>query len=239
MTEERTVLASSVYEALKEFIMDQVAPPGARLNIDNLAAELKVSPTPVREALARLAAERLVTFEPYKGYRVSPLLTAAQVVDLMHVRLLLEVDAARLAARRIRLPDLITVEKNLHASLEAGGGSWSHGYRQFNQLDQTFHETLIAAADNRFLLEAYRALNIHVELGRFYSVFAELDQRETCAEHQAVYQALRAHDAEAAAVAIEAHLNATRARILHFFDQTRPDVSASNGYHSERRPINN
>lgn len=236
MTEERTVLASSVYEALKELIMDQVVPPGARLTIDNLAADLKVSPTPVREALARLAAERLVTFEPYKGYRVSPLLTAAQVIDLMHVRLLLEVDAARLAARRIRLPDLMTVEKNLRASLEAGVGSWSHGYRQFNQLDQTFHETLMAAADNRFLLEAYRSLNVHIELGRFYTVFAEMDHHETCAEHEAVYQALRAHDTAAAAVAVETHLNATQTRILHFFDQAERAESASNGLRNERWP---
>ena len=223
----------------KELVVDQVVPPGARLNIDNMAADLRVSPTPVREALARLSAERLVTFEPFKGYRVSPLLTAAQVIDLMHVRQLLEVDAARLAARRIRLPDLITVEKNLHASLEAGVGSWSHGYRQFSQLDQIFHETLMAAADNRFLLEAYRSLNVHMEFGRFYTDFAELDHHETCAEHDAIYQALRAHDADAAVLAVETHLHATQARILKFFDEIQSAVPASNGFRNERWPINN
>ena len=76
--DEKTVLASTVYDALKERIMDQVYLPGERLNIDGLAADLNLSPTPVREALVRLAAERLVTFESFKGYRVSPLLTPSK-----------------------------------------------------------------------------------------------------------------------------------------------------------------
>lgn len=75
MTEHKTVLADTVYESLKARIMEQVYAPCERLNIDALALKLGVSPTPVREALARLAAERLVTFEAFKGYRVSALLT--------------------------------------------------------------------------------------------------------------------------------------------------------------------
>ncbi|MBK8047930.1 MAG: GntR family transcriptional regulator [Anaerolineales bacterium] len=67
--DDKTVLASAVYDALKERIMDQVYPPGERLNIDAMALDLNLSPTPVPEPLARLAAERLVTFAPFKGYR--------------------------------------------------------------------------------------------------------------------------------------------------------------------------
>src|SRR6185437_2690885 len=71
----RAMLVDTVYDALKERIMDQAVPPGSRLTIEVLAVDLQVSPTPVREALARLAAERLVTFEPFKGYATMPLLT--------------------------------------------------------------------------------------------------------------------------------------------------------------------
>ncbi|HRA64843.1 MAG TPA: GntR family transcriptional regulator, partial [Caldilinea sp.] len=78
MTEPKTVLADAVYERLKARIMDQGYPPRERLNIDALAVDLSVSPTPIREALARLSAERLVTFAAFKGYRVSPLMTTAQ-----------------------------------------------------------------------------------------------------------------------------------------------------------------
>ncbi len=223
MTEQKTVLAESVYERLKARIMDQTYPPRARLNIDALAINLGVSPTPIREALARLAAERLVTFEPFKGYRVSPLLTTTQVADLMHARRLIEVDAARLAARRILIPDLITVERLLQQILDESASikvsSWSHGYRQFNQLDKQFHETIVNASGNPFLLTAYRSLNVHLELGRFYHVFREMDQKQTCVEHETIFQALRAHQPDAAAAAVEQHLHATEERIFRLIEK--------------------
>jgi DNA-binding GntR family transcriptional regulator len=197
-----------------------------------LAIDLAVSPTPIREALARLAAERLITFEAYKGYRVSPLLTLEQVHDLMHTRRLLEVDGARLAARHIMLPDLITVERILQRILDESAhtvvGSWSHGYRQFNQLDKEFHELMLTAADNQFLLAAHRSLNIHIELGRFYQVFQELDQQQTCVEHAAIFHALKAHDPEAAAAAVESHLHNTEDRIFRLIDKYPHAVTAGN-----------
>lgn len=212
--------------------MDQHYSPGDRLNIDALAIDLAVSPTPIREALARLAAERLITFEAYKGYRVSPLLTLEQVHDLMHTRRLLEVDGARLAARHIMLPDLITVERILQRILDESAhtvvGSWSHGYRQFNQLDKEFHELMLTAADNQFLLAAHRSLNIHIELGRFYQVFQELDQQQTCVEHAAIFHALKAHDPEAAAAAVESHLHNTEDRIFRLIDKYPHAVTAGN-----------
>lgn len=216
---DKRVLAAPVYDALKAQIMDQVFQPGARLNIDALAAELEVSPTPVREALARLAAERLVTFESFKGYSVTPLLTPRQVADLMHVRRLLEVEAARLAAARILIPDLMTMEKILKEMETGSTGSWSSGYSYFSQLDQRFHETLMKASDNPFLLDAHRALNIHVQLARFYQDFTGSDQCDTCAEHHALYQALSEHDPEAAAKAVDTHLKATEVRVFGLIEE--------------------
>ena len=235
MTAQKTVLADAVYERLQARIMDQIYPPRERLNIDALAIDLDVSPTPVREALARLSAERLVTAEAFKGYRVSPLLTTTQVADLMHVRRLIEVDAARLAARRILIPDLIVVERLLKQILDESAcvecvelGSWSHGYRQFNQLDKQFHETIVSAAGNQFLLSAYRSLNVHIELGRFYNVFREMDQTQTCVEHDVIFRALHDHDPDEAAAAVEYHLHATEERVFRLIDKY-PRLHYANG----------
>jgi DNA-binding GntR family transcriptional regulator len=223
---DKTVLAGPVYDALKERIMDQVSPPGSRLNIDALAAELQVSPTPVREALARLAAERLVVFEPFKGYSVSTLLSPRLVADLMHVRRLLETEAARLATARIMVPDLMAMER-LITEMETGGtGSWSRGYRKFNLLDQRLHELLVSAADNPFLLDAWRSLNIHIQLGRFYQDFTDTDQCDTCAEHYALHKALSERDPEAAVRAVEAHLRATELRVFGLME-THPQYFGS------------
>jgi DNA-binding GntR family transcriptional regulator len=216
--ENKNVLADSLYEQIKERIMELEFEPGSHLNIDALAGELNVSPTPIREALARLAAERLVTFEPFKGYSVNQPLTPRQVADLMHVRRLIELDAVRLAARRILMPELVMLEKILTASQYNQAGSWSAGYRGFNQLDRAFHEALITAADNPFLLEVYNSLNVHVQLARFHPFYDDTDQSNTCDEHSSIFQALRDHDSEGAVQAVEAHLHQAEMRIFQFQD---------------------
>src|SRR5438046_10671229 len=83
---QRQVLADDVYEAVKALVMDHVIAPGARVSIDGLARELGVSQTPIREALARLEPDGLVTKAPLRGDSASPLLTSAEVSDPLRVR---------------------------------------------------------------------------------------------------------------------------------------------------------
>src|SRR5262249_40122713 len=147
-------------------IMDQGLAPGARLNIDGLAAELGVSATPLREALARLAAERLVSFVPFKGYTVLPLLTLRRLGELMHVRRLLEIDAARQAAERVVVPQLRRMERELDTIAALRPEPRFKDFRRYNEHDQVFHELLVGAADNAVLLETYQSLSAHVQLAR-------------------------------------------------------------------------
>jgi DNA-binding GntR family transcriptional regulator len=215
---DRTLLAVSVYDALKERIMDQVFPPGDRLNIEALAVDLNVSPTPIREALTRLAAENLVAFEPYKGYRVRSLLTPSDLADLMHVRRLIELDAVRLASQRVRNSDLHSLQQVIDESRVFDEGGWSEGYKQFNHLDERFHLTILSIANNRFLTNAFQSLRVHVELGRFYGHFGMINHRQTCNEHEMVLAELASRNPEAAADALERHLSATERRILNLID---------------------
>src|SRR3954451_23880770 len=100
----RAVLADGVYEAVKALIMDRHLEPGAKINMDALARDLDVSPTPVREALARLEADGLVTKRALVGYTAVPLLDAAGLTELFELRKLLEPAAARWAAESIDRP---------------------------------------------------------------------------------------------------------------------------------------
>src|ERR1700760_2162226 len=97
---KRSTLGDDVYTSLRSAVLEHTLAPGDRMNIDALARELEVSPTPVREALARLESEGLVRKRPLAGYTVSPLLTRAEFADMFDMRLLLECAAARWAAAR-------------------------------------------------------------------------------------------------------------------------------------------
>src|SRR5436190_18532101 len=96
----RLGLTDRVHEKLKELILDQKLGPGTYLNIDKLCGQLNVSSSPLREALARLSAERLVRFEPFIGYSVAEVPDRKYYLDLMDVRFLLECHAARIGAAK-------------------------------------------------------------------------------------------------------------------------------------------
>ena len=107
----RQILADGVYDTIKGLLMDQSITPESRINIDKLARELQVSPTPVREALARLESEGLVTKEALRGYSAAPLLTRSSFIQLFELRLLLEPVIARKAAALLTEEDLLTLEQ--------------------------------------------------------------------------------------------------------------------------------
>jgi hypothetical protein len=91
-------LSDRVYEVLKGQLMDRVLAPGEKINIDLLCRELEVSQTPIREALARLESDGLVTKRALAGYTVAPLLDAEGYDDLFEMRFILEPVAAARAA---------------------------------------------------------------------------------------------------------------------------------------------
>src|SRR5918911_3294911 len=92
-------VVDQVYMAIRERISDGTLPRGGRLHQEDLATELGVSRTPVREALRRLAAEGLVEMHTNRGARVADLDRAAMRAAY-EARLVIEPGAARLAAER-------------------------------------------------------------------------------------------------------------------------------------------
>jgi DNA-binding GntR family transcriptional regulator len=113
-----TTRSFEAYSEVKRRILDLRMPPGSEFTEGELVADLGVSKTPVREALARLRQENLVTAIPRSGYRVTPV-TVKDARDLMALRTLLEGEAAALAAQRgadadglRRLEDLCSVSYN-------------------------------------------------------------------------------------------------------------------------------
>jgi DNA-binding GntR family transcriptional regulator len=90
-------LGNIAYEAIVEGILTGSLPAGTQISIDGSARQLKMSNTPVREALTRLAAERLVLFSANKGYTVTPRITAEEYHQLFGARRTLELASIKSA----------------------------------------------------------------------------------------------------------------------------------------------
>jgi DNA-binding GntR family transcriptional regulator len=209
----RQALADSVYESVKAMVMDHEIEPGARVGIDALSRTLAVSPTPVREALARLEADGLVTKRSLAGYRATDLLTARGLEELFEMRQLLEPRAAALAAENAEEGHLDLIEdlvERMRSQPESG--ERYAVYREFAALDQRFHDTIAAASGRPLLADAVERLHSHLHIFRLSTIpgAGEL----TVAEHDRVLRAILRGSPERAASAMTDHLRLSLERQL-------------------------
>ncbi|MEV6970290.1 GntR family transcriptional regulator [Hamadaea sp. NPDC051192] len=195
-------LSDEVYEAVKAMIMDHVIPPGGRVTIDAVSRQLDVSPTPVREALARLESDGLVVKRPMAGYTTAPLLTPAEFEQLFEVRTLLECAAA---ARAARFGDPAVEFPRMPAPTTDPGYA---GHAAFTSADAAFHDAVAVASGNPVLRESIVRLHAHLHVHRV--AFPGVGSTER--EHDAIVAAIRARDPETAEAAMRTHLDAARER---------------------------
>lgn len=209
----RVGLAQQVRARLLERIMDRELPPGVRLNIDALAREMGVSSSPLREALAALAARGVVRNEAFLGFSVAPMPDPAFLHAMFDTRLRLEPWLAAEAARRIDKDQLARLRETLAAMApEARKGPWQR-HNAHAAADETFHDTIAAASANAPARQALAALNAQIHVSRLY-LATQTGAEETAAEHRSLLAALEARDPTAAEAAMTAHLEGSRQRLV-------------------------
>src|SRR5213592_4799191 len=143
LTEKPESLTQIVYQTLRDAIISKRLPPGERVSEASLARQLRVSKTPVREALLRLQAIGLVEADGARGGRiVRP--SADLIRHIYEVRGALESLAARLAAERATPAQRSELIEFAATSLGAAQGQDTDGFRQH---DGAFHDLLAAAAN--------------------------------------------------------------------------------------------
>jgi DNA-binding GntR family transcriptional regulator len=206
-------LVDMLHGALVEAIVDGRLDASDRLYPGRIAARFGVSPTPVREALMRLAAEGVIRAVPRRGFHVRDP-SADEVRDLWQVRRGLETLAAELAVERLRdgLADLGKL-RALDLRLAAGARL---SMREHVELNGRFHETLIELAGNRLLASLFAAIRMRLVGALIKRGLAAWRQRLAgdAAEHRAIVAALAAHDADAARAAVARHVDRSLADAL-------------------------
>ncbi|MEL6608001.1 MAG: GntR family transcriptional regulator [Pseudomonadota bacterium] len=189
------------YDTLMEALRAGVFGPGDRLREEDVADRLSLSRTPVREALRRMEADGIIEHRPRMGAVVRRL-SHAEVVELYEMRVVLERTAAEMAAKHGTGPEFDALDDlNHELAAERSNPARAAG------INQDFHRGLYQACRNRFLLEAARALNNSLLLLGPTTLSDEGRIDTVVQQHQAIVDALRNGDAEAAGAAAEVHLN--------------------------------
>jgi len=221
----RSGLATQAYEALREQILDQTIAPGARINIDQIVAALGVSSSPIREALARLLSERLVSFEPYIGYSAAPIPDNVWFHDMVDFRIMLEGDAAAIGAPRRDPPTLARLERAFAEMSNSGLGQHYRKYRRFNAADAEFHRAVVASAGNAVFIQVYADLQPHVHYARLYLSRGVEEEAAVAIQHGAILDAFRNGDGPGARRAVVTHLESVRTHLLSKIADVRPKAA--------------
>src|SRR5579884_160960 len=197
---DASLLADRAYVALRDLIVSLELQPGALVTEPELVARLGIGRTPVREALRRLAQERLIDVYPRRGM----LVTTVDVRDLgrlCEVRAALEPEAARLAAERATQADVDEIS-SLLAELRA---SRKRDERALIALDRRIHSAIYRASHNQFLAETLEWYYTHAL--RIWMLALERTTLSAAVhEHAELLEAIRRGNAARSAELMRAHV---------------------------------
>lgn len=199
-------------DLIRARILDGTLAAGERLKEDELAAQLDVSRTPVREALRKLASEDLVVLEAKRGARVRSY-APEELDDLYRLRAVLEGYAARRAAERIGADELALLEKSVDRFTRlANRKRISAG--DLAAENEVFHAGVLrAAADDRLAGMARSVIHLPL-VYKAYVWYSPQQRRMSAHYHQEVLAALRRRDAERAAIVMQEHVYEARDQLL-------------------------
>lgn len=203
-------LGEIVYESLRDAIVNQVLKPGERLMETDLADEMGVSRTPVREAIRRLELENYVVMIPRKGAYVAGL-SIKDINDVFEIRGALESLAAGLAAQRATDEDIKEMELNLE--METSHFETSDLIKTIEE-DTKFHDLIFNASKNSRLLGMVKELREQVQRFRTTTLAVPGRMKFALDEHKAIVEAIANRDIEAAQKAASEHIQSAEAALL-------------------------
>lgn len=210
-----TSISAQATDEVRRMIMSGELAEGSRINEVQLASQLGVSRTPLREGLGQLVAERVVRSEPRRGFFVEPL-TIAEFEQLYGIRPLLDPEALRLAGipSPASLDRLDKINRRLLAAKTPAAAI---------DLDDEWHLELLAACPNRVLVEL-----IEQFIGRTrryeYALFRETENVWTASsEHESIVAALRRGDLAAACRFLEQNMRTGKAPIIDWLTKRSAD----------------
>lgn len=194
-------LREIVFESMRDAILSGVLQPGERLMEIQLAEEMGVSRTPVREAIRKLELENFVVMIPRKGAYVAGV-SSKDVADVFEIRSALEGLAAGLAAERITEDELEQMERVLFCRSNEG----DIDLEEVVKSDTDFHALVYSASRNERLIQILA--NLREQIQRFRATSLAVPGRNKLAleEHRAIVEALRNHDSEEAQTLAIAHI---------------------------------
>ena len=215
----RPNLSEAVYEMIKQRLLSQELEPGTKLREEDLADQLGVSRTPVREAINKLEREGLVEIIPRYGTFVANI-SSKDVEEIYQLREAAECLAVGLALPRFsknKLLELARLHRECEGPVEKGN------FDPFIKVDTAFHDLLIKLSKNERLVRLMSNLNNQIRLGRLESFSVPGRAEKSLKEHQRIIEAMLEGNAEEAEDLVKQHSRNAKDNILYFLKMKKRD----------------
>jgi DNA-binding GntR family transcriptional regulator len=203
-------LSERAYRVIKDSILNNRLKPREILSEEMLAKQLGISRTPVREALKKLAFERLVMLNPGKNAVVADI-SEEDMRNVFTIRVALEPVAARLAAENITGKQINKLEEMLRGQEEA---LESEDYELYLQKDYEFHTSMARYTNNEQLYDIIVSISTQVQRFLILSQTLQKSSPDALKEHKEVLMAIKNRNPAEAEEMMRRHVNNVTTRIL-------------------------
>ncbi len=231
-------LANKAYVIIKDAIVNGWITSGHWLMEDEVAKQLCISRTPVREAFRRLQGDGLLEFIPRKGARV-PDLSDSELEELLDAREQIEIAFLGRSIENIDLNKLnkyASEFKDLEKKMIGAKDVYeniSDLQSQYIMLDRNFHDFIIESSGNRYWLEIYHSLRNIIQFSSFKAGLISSQFEKAIEEHNALIDAIMAKDTLTAKKIMSAHIQNFKKRLLFAIKRNkRPLPTASSNKRS-------
>lgn len=191
-----------VYQILRKNIMELRLKPGINLRKEDIAKELEVSITPVREAFTKLAEDGLINVYPQSGTYVSHI-NLEKVEQAKFMREHLEKAVVRLACKNFSKDSLFKIKANVKMQEIYAK---ENNYIQLFELDNDFHLILFEGCNKKDLWTAIQHVSSHLDRVRVLSLTEDVNRNKIIGEHQDIINAINEQNEELAEKLMLKHL---------------------------------
>lgn len=206
------------YEGIKKLILDGEIRPGELIQESDIAEYLNMSRTPVREAVRRLEAEKVLFVRPGLGAFLEPL-SIKDMKDIFEVRETLELIASKTAIREITDDEIKDLKHKFEELTQAREMDEKERYRRFNELDGIVHDLILERTDNGYVKILAKHIYFKAKRYRMLSsqVYTNLD--ESVRRHLELLDCLEQRNKEQFQACIREHIRWSSAMLLEYLNR--------------------
>jgi DNA-binding GntR family transcriptional regulator len=217
---EATDLSESVYQILRQWIIQQSFNPGQRLNLTELEGSLQVSRTPLKTALKRLELEGFVEIHARSGTYIAQI-DIDKLEENYKIRSSFELYVALCLFKYLTDDDyqfFEHIQNEMNQLVDTSGNNWKMIVADYLDLDRQFHERLVERGGPQRMLDLFRQMNVHTHMTQIVQHYHPREFQSMHFEHEQIFSSIFDLSPERLSATLLNHLESARYRALKHFE---------------------